>query len=124
MARPIVENDRRTPSQLYLTSRERKTLPMKAPTKHRNTIARTTPHRNFPTSIAPRSTQPQRLQTDLTILTCRTEGGWVQVLRVALQLALPVRLALLLLLLFLFLGMVPAVAAAGGGAEDAVMAGM
>src|SRR3954452_13961972 len=44
-----------------------------------------------------------------------------------LQLALPVHLALLLplsLLLLLLLGMVAAVEAAGGGAEDAVMAGI
>nr|BCE42800.1 hypothetical protein XF3B_78310 [Bradyrhizobium diazoefficiens]BCE95139.1 hypothetical protein XF10B_79370 [Bradyrhizobium diazoefficiens]BCF64793.1 hypothetical protein XF18B_77410 [Bradyrhizobium diazoefficiens] len=41
-----------------------------------------------------------------------------------LQLPLPVHLALLLPLPFLFLGVVPAVEAAGGGAEDAVMAGI
>src|ERR1700730_14496048 len=120
MARPIVENDSRTPSQLYLTPRERNTLLTKATKKHTNRIARTTPHKNFPTSIAPRPTQPQRLRMDLTILTCRTEGRGFG----PLQLALSVHLALLLLLLLLLLRMRPAVEAAGGGAEHAVMAGI
>src|SRR4051812_1892368 len=49
----------------------------------------------------------------------RTAGG----MRVSLQLALPVHLALLPLLVLL-IGVMPAVEAAGGGAEDAVMAGI
>src|SRR3954466_11004362 len=53
MARPIVENENKTPTQLYLTPAEREAFPRKATTKYRNRIARTKPHKDFPTSIVP-----------------------------------------------------------------------
>src|SRR6478735_1444300 len=53
MARPIVENDSKTPTQLYLTPAEREAFPTKATTKYRNRIARTKPHKDFPASIVP-----------------------------------------------------------------------